>query len=330
MDNIKRNADGSSAMIYNTQVLRESWHGKGTKVDGPMTEEEAAQVFPFDYHKEPLYRADGSVITTHDAITISDTNTIMGIGGIERTIIQPKEVCAFAHDLFEAGKIRVATAGALGMGEKIWLLCHAPDYAYETVKGLTHQSYVCVANAYDDSMSLIALYTDVCVQCQNTLNEAVNHSPCVVKLPHTRNVKSRMSMATEVFKGYVRANESFREAMVELGKHPITDELLHEFELEMFGDVTKTEEGRSRSILQNKLDAFEKSMFAGKCAEIPGVSDTLYGMLQGYTEFVDYFSTIKGQKDANGVTDRTNAILFGQGSKDKVKALNLSLVMAQR
>ena len=329
MDNIKKNANGQDAIIYNAETGT-PWHKKGTKVDGPMTLEVAETIFPFEYRKETLYRADGTPITTHDAITINDTNTIMGIGGIERTIIQPREVCEFASDLFDAGGMRVATAGALGKGEKIWILCHAPNYEYEPVKGLTHQQYVCVANAYDDSMSLISLYTDVCVVCQNTLNEAIAGSPCVIKLRHTVNVKSRMAMATEVFKGYVRANATFQEAMVELGKHPITDELLKEFEVSMFGDLEKTEEGRSQSILKNKIAAFEKSMFAGKCAEIPGVSDTLYGMLQGYTEYVDFFSTIKGQKDAAGMTDRTNAILFGQGSKDKVKALNLALVMAAR
>jgi phage/plasmid-like protein (TIGR03299 family) len=330
MDNIKKNANGQDAIIYNAETGT-PWHSKGTAVNGPMTPEQAEIIYPFDYYKETLYRADGTPIKTHDAIVISDTKTIMGIGGVDRIIIQPKEVCEFAADLFDAGGCKVATAGALGLGEKIWILCHAPNYEYEPVKGLTHRQYVCVANAYDDSMSLISLYTDVCVVCQNTLNEAISGSPCVIKLRHTTNVKQRMAMATEVFKGYVRANADFQSAMVELGKHPITDELLHDFEVSMFGDLEKTEEGRSRSILQNKIDAFSKCVFAGKCATaVPGVSDTLYGMLQGYTEWSDFYSTVKGQKDKDGVTDRTNAILFGQASKDKVKALNLALVLAGR
>jgi phage/plasmid-like protein (TIGR03299 family) len=330
MDNIKKNANGQDAIIYNAETGT-PWHQKGTPVNGPMTLEVAETIFPFHYYKEAILRPDGTPITTHDSIVISDTNSIMGVGGVERTIIQPKEVCEFAADLFDAGQMKVATAGALGLGQKLWILCHAPNYEYEPVKGLTHRQYVCVANAYDDSMSLISLYTDVCVVCQNTLNEAISGSPCVIKLRHTANVKQRMAMATEVFKGYVRANADFQSAMVELGKHPITDELLLEFERSMFGDLEKTEEGRSRSILQNKIDAFKKCTFAGKCATaVPGVSDTLYGMLQGYTEWSDFYSTVKGQKDKDGVTDRTNAILFGQASKDKVKALNLALVLAGR
>ena len=82
MDNIKKNANGQDAIIYNAETGT-PWHKKGTKVDGPMTLEVAETIFPFEYRKETLYLADGTPITTHDAITINDTNTIMGIGGID-------------------------------------------------------------------------------------------------------------------------------------------------------------------------------------------------------------------------------------------------------
>ena len=316
--NLKTNSDGQIAMVYNEQTGK-PWHKLGTPVDGPMTTEVARSVFPFTYHKEPLHRPDGTKIETHDSIVISDTNKIMGIGGVSTTIIQPEEVCAFGQELFETRGVLCETAGALGYGERIWLLLHTPDYKYEVIKGDEHRMYVLITNAYDYTAALEARYTDIRAVCENTVNAATSGSPALIKLKHTSNMKSRMNMAAEIFKGYLRSTETFKEAMQVLAKHPITDQLIREFEVSMFGALDKTEEGRGRTILTNKLAKFEELLFTGKGTEIPGVVGTAYGLLNAYTEYADYFSTVRG------TTDRTNAILFGQASRDKSAALNLAL-----
>ena len=59
--------------------------------------------------------------------------------------------------------------------------------------------------------------------------------------------------------------------MIYLAKPPITDTLVREFENEMFGDLTKTEEGTSQAILKKKLEKFEQLMVTGHGTEIKGV-----------------------------------------------------------
>ena len=316
--NLKVNEDGKRAMIYNEQG-GQPWHKLGTPVSGPMTTEVAKSVFPFTYSKEPLHRPDGSKIETHDSIVISDTNKIMGIGGVSTTIIQPEEVCAFGQELFETSGVLCETAGALGDGERIWLLLHTPDYKYEVVKNDEHRMYVLITNAYDYTAALEARYTDIRAVCENTVNAATSGSPALIKLKHTSN----MNMAAEIFKGYLRSTETFKEAMQVLAKHPINDQVIHEFETSMFGDLDKTEEGRGRTILQNKLTKFEELLFKGKGTEIPGVVGSAYGLFNAYTEFQDWFSVVRG------TTDRTHAILFGQASKDKSRALGTVLQLVR-
>ena len=315
--NLKTNQDGKQAMIYNEQGGK-PWHSLGTSVDGPMTTEIAKQVWPFTYYQQDVHSPTGEKIEGYKSIRISDTNKIMAVGGEGYTIIQPEEVAAFAEDLHEKGVV-CETAGALGDGERIWMLLHAPDYKFEVFKGDEHRMYTLLSNAYDLSAALEARYTDIRVVCENTINQATHGNPAVIKLRHTINVKSRMNMAAEIFKGYQRANETYKEAMRYLAKHPITDAVIHEFEVGMFGDLEKTEPGRGQTILKNKLDKFESLMFTGKGTEIAGVVGSAYGMLNAYTEWSDYFSTVKGTED------RTKAIIFGQASKDKTKALGLTL-----
>jgi phage/plasmid-like protein (TIGR03299 family) len=326
--NIKQNADGKAAMIYNEQGGR-PWWGGGTPVSGPMTVEAAKIVFPFHYYKEKLFRADGTEITTHVAITISDTKKIMNIGGSTCSIYQPEDCARFIESLSDEG-MTCETAGALGDGEKIWFLMHTPDYKWEVFKGDEHRMFTLVTNSYDFSSALEGRNTDVRVVCQNTLDAATSGNPAVVKIKHTTNMHQRAAIAAEIYKGYVRANKTFREAMAYLAKHPITDALVREFEIEMFGDLSKTEEGSSQTILKKKLEKFEQLMVTGHGTEIKGVATSMYGLLNAFTEFQDWHSVVRNAKNAAGQVDRTNSILFGQAAKLKSQALELALVLAKR
>ena len=321
--NLKVNQDGKEALLYNEQGGK-PWHALGTPVNGTMTTEVAAQVWPFNYYQEDIHDPSGKVIEDYKSIRISDTKKIMAVGGSGYTIIQPSEVANFAEDLHEQ-QVQCETAGALGDGQRIWMLLHAPDYKFEPIKGDEHRMFTLITNAYDLSAALEARYTDIRVVCENTVNMATQGNPAVIKLRHTVNVKSRMNMAAEIFKGYQRSTKDYQECMKLLAKHPINDNMIAEFERSMFGDLDKAEEGRSRSILANKLTKFEELLVTGKGTEIKGVVGSAYGLFNAYTEWADHFSTVKGNKQADGTQDRTNAILFGQAAKDKQTALNLTL-----
>jgi phage/plasmid-like protein (TIGR03299 family) len=325
---IKQNADGKAAMIYNEQGGK-PWWGGGTPVTGPMTVEVAKSVFPFHYYKEKLFRPDGTEITTHVSIVISDTKKIMNTGRATCAIYQPEDCAKFVQALSDEG-MTCETAGALFDGEKIWFLCHTPDYQWEVVKGDEHRMYTLVSNSYDFSSALEARNTDIRVVCNNTLSAAMGSSPAVVKIKHTTNMHQRAAIAAEIYKGYLRANKTYREAMSYLAKHPITDALVREFEIEMFGDVDRTEEGSGQTILKKKLAKFEQLMVTGRGTEIKGVAGSMYGLLNAFTEFQDWHSVVRNAKNAAGEVDRTNSILFGQAAKLKTQALELALVLAGR
>ena len=325
--NLKKNADGREALVYNIEG-GVPWHKLGDPVNGPMTTEVAKRVWPFHYYQERIFDPAGIEIEDYKSIRISDTRKIMAVGGDGYTLIQPEEVAEFAEALHEQ-KVLCEAAGALGDGQRIWMLLHTPDYKFEIFKGDEQRMYTLVTNAYDLSAALEARYTGIRAICENTVNMATAGNPAVIKLRHTVNVKSRMDMAAKIFQGYHKAVGDFKETMQYLAKHQINDAMILDFEAEMFGDPDKTPEGRALTIMTNKRTKFEELVFSGKGTDIKGVVGSAYGLFNAYTEWSDWYSTVKGAKKDDGTIDRTASILFGQASREKTKALELVLALVK-
>ena len=314
--NLKKNADGKMAMLYTGET---PWHGLGTACPDSFHAAEAMKAFPFTYHKEPIHRPSGTVIPNRVSIVVNDTDLICGNVSADYGLVQPAECFDFMDSISTTGKLFYKTVGALGIGEKIWLLAHTPNHIWEPVKNDPTEDYLLFSTSYNGSSPNEVRGTSVRVVCQNTLNQATAGSKAVISIMHTKNVKQRLAMAAEVMQSYERQNQTFREAMVYLVKHPINDAMIKEFETEMFGDLNKTEEGRSRTIILKKVEKYEQLLFTGKGTDIKGVVGTAYGMVQAFTEWADWFRTKDGAD--------TNSIIFGAAAREKTKALDTALAL---
>ena len=314
--NLKSNVDGNIAMMFSGTT---PWHGLGTECLDSFHAAAAMEAFPFTYASETIHRPDGAVIPNKKSVVISDTNKIVGVVGDGYEIVQPSQAFEFMDSISEQGRLLYKTVGALGDGEKIWLLAHTPDHIFEPIKGDPIEEYLLFSTSYDGSSANEVRGTSITVVCQNTLHQAMGRSKACISIRHTKNASGRLRMAAEIMQSYERQNKTFREAMIYLAKHPITDKLVHDFEVDMFGDISHIEEGRGRTIMLNKLQKFEELMITGKGTDIKGRVGTVYGMMQAYTEWADHFSTVKG------TSDRTNAIVFGTASKEKSRALDVAL-----
>jgi len=319
--NLKRNIDGEIAMMFSGTT---PWHGLGVECPDSFHAHEAMAAFPFTYAKEDIFRANGEKIEGKMANVISDTGKVVGIVGDGYENVQPADAFEFMDSISSQGKLLYKTVGALGDGEKIWLLAHTPDNVFEPIKGDPIEEYLLFSTSYDGTSSSEARGTSITVVCANTLHQAVNGSKACISIRHTKNAASRLRMAAEIMQSYEEQNKSFRAAMIYLAKHPINDAMIKDFEIEMFGDADHIQEGRGRSILMNKLQKFEELLIMGKGTDIKGRVGSAYGMVQAYTEWADWSSTVRG------TTDRTNAIVFGTASKEKSRALDVALALVAR
>lgn len=321
--NLRTNADGKAAMAYTGQA---PWHSLGQSCASAMTSAQAIQLAGLGWQvtKEQLYRADQTPVQDAFATVASDTNEVLGVVGAQYTPLQNEIAFDFFDSAASDGTILFETAGALGKGERIWLLARTPNNSFEVVPGDEIKSYMLLSNSHDGSSGVEVRSTSVRVVCQNTLGMAVRGAKPVVRLRHTKSVEARLRMAGDLLRQHAEHQKTYQEALQYLAKFPITDDLVQAFELEMFGDLDATPEGRGRTLLANKLEQFENLLVRGAGTEIKGVAGSLYGMVQAYTEWADWASPVRG------TSDRTNAIVFGQAAQDKQAALDYALVLAAR
>ena len=120
--------NGQASMMY---VWETPWHKLGTKLDKPATAAEAIEAAGLGYTVErlPLKTDDPELpVKGHFATVRTDTREVLGVVGSRYLPIQNKDAFATFDALVGEGEAIYHTAGALGKGERIWLLAKLPDY----------------------------------------------------------------------------------------------------------------------------------------------------------------------------------------------------------
>ena len=118
---------GKPAMMYTGEV---PWHRLGTKLDQPATAVEAIAAAGLNYHVDlkSLKTTDGNDVPTRKATVRRDTNDVLGIVGNWYVPVQNFQAFGFLDAVVADKGLRYHTAGALGKGEKVWMLAKLPGH----------------------------------------------------------------------------------------------------------------------------------------------------------------------------------------------------------
>src|SRR5207249_4487904 len=98
------------------------------------------------------------------------------------------------------------TAGALGLGERVWILAKLPGHI-RVVKDDISEKYLLLSNSHDGKSSVQIKFTPVRVVCQNTLAIALSDG-AVCRVVHCSDVHSKLEQAYQML-GLI--NERFDE-----------------------------------------------------------------------------------------------------------------------
>jgi phage/plasmid-like protein (TIGR03299 family) len=299
------------------------WHGLGKKLDKVATSAEAIEAAGMSWkvNKEPIFlKGVADPIEGKWATVREDTHDVLGVVGDQYKPLQNKEAFSFFDAIVGIKEAMYHTAGALGKGERVWILAKLPGYI--KVKGDdVSEKFLLLANSHDGTKAVSMMFTPIRVVCQNTLNVAIGGALLQAKVRHTTNIGQNVSAVREQL-GIINQKFSFFEeaaqklATVQLTKDAWTDYL----KTLKLAAVTK-EDATTR--MTNITEEVSRLFETGKGAELVSAKGTAWGAFNAVVEYVDYF------RGSDNPENRAKSLLFGTGATLKQSAWDEVLKLAK-
>lgn len=308
------------------------WHGLGQQASGLMTTAEALEMAHLDWtvRKEPLYAMDeeGNPVRVPDTFGVfrddEDGNMIpltrkgKAVGRVW-TALQNADAFAFMDEIFQNLEAKIEVCGALGNGERVWILAKMPNSII--LDGVDEvQQYILISNTHDGTGSVKILQTPIRVVCNNTLTWALRQGGLGHNIRHTGKMFDKVQEVRETF-GLI--NQEF----FEWGE--MADDMLNTpMEIEdmrlYWADVLKLkrdEDGRLHKRGENKLKEVEELLYEAS-NNVGRMSGTLWQAYNIITEAIDHrFTTLKDGKKS---LKRQESVLFGELARRKKDAWKLA------
>lgn len=112
---------------------------------------------------------DGIPIPQRKAVIRSDSKDVLGVVGNSYVPVQNHQAFEFLDAVVVDEDLRYHTAGALGKGERIWMLAKLPDTIRVKNSDDITEKYLLLSNSHDGSSALRVHFTPIRVVCANTL-----------------------------------------------------------------------------------------------------------------------------------------------------------------
>lgn len=308
-----------------------AWHRLGQRTPDAVTWAQAIELADLNWKvvKKQLYARNplGKVVDVPVFGTFrTDDGAFLGSVGDGYQIIQNRDAFTFCDGLLAvADGAKFESAGALGNGERIWVMARIPEADFTIDGGDEHRSYLLVATSHDQSMSYVAKLVDERVVCANTLAVALGETGASFRVRHTASAKQRMDLAVRQLSAVKDAAVSLKSKMLRLAETKLTRESVTRVLDRLFPKSADESASQTRrdGTLTEVLGLYE----ANDRNAFPSVKGTAYNLLNAVTEYTDHMRTARGQgsEPAQVAMARSESALFGSGEKLKAQALAVIL-----
>lgn len=312
------------AMMYTGDV---PWHRLGTRLAFPATAREAISAAGLDYRVaiRPLVTVDGTEVPQKKAVIREDCGTVLGVVGNAYVPVQNHQAFGFLDAVVAQRGLRYDTAGALGRGERIWMLARLPGSIRVGNSDDLVDKFLLLSNTHDGTTALRVFFTPIRVVCQNTLNLAErNGAGQGIAIQHKGDLHTKIGEAQRVL-GLATVFYDDAAARIDLlaGHSPTPAQLERYFE-RVQPDPVDADATKARHI----RESFQRLFETGIGLEMPGVKGTTWAAYNAITEWVDHHRPTRAHHPAARSSQRLHSAWFGSGAQLKARAWNLAVEMA--
>ena len=239
--------------------------------------------------------------------------------------IQNHQCFGFLDSVVADGRLRYHTAGALGKGEKVWMLAKLPGEIRVKNSDDVTQEFLLLSNSHDGSSSLRVFFTPIRVVCANTLGIAERRSQGQgVSIIHKGDLATKVGEAQEILGFANRFYDDLGERINRLASHYPSGRQLDVYFKSLYPDHEEGQNRRSENIRSKLLQLFEN----GVGQDIPQIRHTSWAAFNAVTEFVDHHRSTRGQTPVEKASRRLESAWFGSGARLKGEAWRLAREMA--
>ncbi|MCE9561218.1 MAG: DUF945 domain-containing protein [Planctomycetes bacterium] len=317
-------ARGKTSFAYYGEA---PWHKLGTQLDAPATAAEAMTAATLDYEVTltPMTISNGTAVPRSRAVVRGDNGAVLGVVSDRYVPVQNTQAFGFLDDIVADGGLRYHTAGALGRGERIFLLAKLPGHIQVAGSEDVVDKFLLLSNAHDGSAALRVLFTPVRVVCQNTLSIALSRGANAgISIRHNGDVRSKIEEARRVLGLADRFYEATGERINRLASSSPTGVQLERYYETLIPDPPgEADNARAKAVRDELHRLYEE----GIGHDAPGVQYTMWSMYNAVTELADHRMS-RGKTDADRACNRLRSVWWGTAARLKERAWNLALEMA--
>ena len=317
--------NGKTAMAYFGET---PWHQLGTKLDEPATSAEAITAAGLNYRAEltPLVTENGTPVPTRKAVVRSDTKQVLGVVGNTYVPIQNVECFEFLDAVVAKGQVKYHTAGALGNGERIWMLAKLPGHIRVAGTDDITEKYLLLSNSHNGTSALRVFFSPVRVVCANTLAVADPEGRGKgISILHKGDLGAKIQQAQSVLG---LAQQFYDDVQIKadlLANHSPSPAQLRNFFQSLYPDPEEGNKTRAQNTRRELSRLFED----GRGQDIPGVRHTMWAAFNAVTEYVDHHRPTRARDARERASRRLQSQWFGSGARLKARAWDLALSFTQ-
>lgn len=325
MHNLHISSEGKAAIAYAGAT---PWHRYGQKITDPYDINAGLQEACIDFEVEtvPMYHnidtggleIEPSVVPNRVVIRRTDTLVPLGTASSKYSPFQTKEAVQFLEKLLGKGKFKLEVAGALGEGERIWILVKAEEESLRIIGDDVVDKYFLVALGHDGQFNVVAMFTGIRVVCQNTLGAAIKASEAAecIKIRHTGNVQMKADIAAELLKTSGKYFNEIADSYRWLATKHIKSAALQSYLMDVCDQSVPYVDASTQ--IKNRIELYQKAHDTGLGSDLKGVRGTLWAAYNCVTEVVDHQLAVNNKEPIKYMG-------FGTGRNIKRRALELAL-----